>query len=625
MANDAPSTSSMVGSGRPCRRLLLFLLLLHATLLVVMSITDSPIPDECGHLVAGITYWRYGDFRTYEVNPPLTKLIAALPAALWASDTPFVTTALEPRARIELWNLLIFRARHDKQLATYTHLGRLLCIPFALLGALVCWYWARDLYGERAASFALVLWAFSPSMLGHGHLMTADVAAAAMNLAALYLFCVWLRYPDLSGAFVWGVVLGLALLTKFTLVILPPLMILVWTIRFAFAATTRNTWLREILFVGFGFAMALLTVNLGYGFSGSGKRLGDYVFSSRLFTGESAQTGSQPGNRWRESWLGKLPVPLPSNYLTGIDAQQWDFERPLPSYLHGEWLTGGRWYFYLYGLLIKEPWPSWVLLGMALVAPAICRRRDKNNDKNNYHAKPSNTLPRFDFHRFDERVLLLTSFVYLAFVSSKTGFTMHVRYAWIVLPPLWVFTSRLVQYMTDTVPVASKWYAGMLRYSVGALISWQITSVLFCYPHLISYFSEVIGGPRNGGYYLADSNVSWSQDVYRLKAYLRRHRILVFPIAFAGDKVSWLLDQPIEGLLCDCHFWKDILKYDEYMDTPFPVTARYTRHPLRDYLRAREPVAWIGYSILIYRIDRRVLDVLCGPEASTPAGTANQP
>ena len=68
------------------------------------------------------------------------------------------------------------------------------------------------------------------------------------------------------------------------------------------------------------------------------------------------------GNRFTNSNLGELPVPLPTDYLRGIDVQWQDFEQGWHSYLRGEWRNHGWWYYYLYALAVKVPLGSWVLV-----------------------------------------------------------------------------------------------------------------------------------------------------------------------------------------------------------------------------------------------------------------------
>ena len=77
------------------------------------------------------------------------------------------------------------------------------------------------------------------------------------------------------------------------------------------------------------------------------------------------------GNRFAGTWLGKIPVPLPADFVQGIDTQRYDFKRGLPSYLRGQWADHGWWYYYLYALAIKEPLGTWCLAALAIGATML--------------------------------------------------------------------------------------------------------------------------------------------------------------------------------------------------------------------------------------------------------------
>ena len=108
--------------------------------------------------------------------------------------------------------------------------------------------------------------------------------------------------------------------------------------------------------------LALYLINLGYAFKASFQRLGDYRFQSRALSGQPPSDPPKPGNRFTQTWLGPLPVPLPLDYLQGIDCQRNDFEVGGRSYLHGRWAPRGWWYYYLIGLGIKTPLGTLALL-----------------------------------------------------------------------------------------------------------------------------------------------------------------------------------------------------------------------------------------------------------------------
>ena len=52
---------------------------LHYALAAQSLLQENPTVDEVVHLPAGVTYWQKGTFQLYHHNPPLFKLVAALP------------------------------------------------------------------------------------------------------------------------------------------------------------------------------------------------------------------------------------------------------------------------------------------------------------------------------------------------------------------------------------------------------------------------------------------------------------------------------------------------------------------------------------------------------------------
>lgn len=59
------------------------LLSLHYALAAQSLLEENPTIDEVVHLPAGVTYWQKHTFRLYHHNPPLVKLVAALPV-VWS-------------------------------------------------------------------------------------------------------------------------------------------------------------------------------------------------------------------------------------------------------------------------------------------------------------------------------------------------------------------------------------------------------------------------------------------------------------------------------------------------------------------------------------------------------------
>jgi hypothetical protein len=419
------------------RRILVALLAVHTSLLAYSAYVHSPTLNEPGHLVAGLSYWKFGRFDLYRNNPPLVRLVAALPvmAAGYKEDWSGFYDA--PGAMPIFGMGEDFVEANGERTFFLTMIARWACIPFSWIGAAVCFLWARDLYGRPAGVLAATIWCFEPNILAHASLITSDAAGTALGLAACYTFWRWLLRPTWTQAALTGVVLGLAELAKTTLVVFYPLWPALWLLyRWPGSGTffarkqvnqyvggvsdadfarhqmakkvpdplargrmTARDWLREAGMLALRLAVGIYVLNLGYGFEGSFTRLNDFHFVSDLFTGNpppaqrpnnpppsqgGARGGSSPQplapsppsiNRFANTWLGHLPVPFPKHYLLGIDIQQKDFEdRGRPFYLRGEWRDVGWWYYYLYAAAIKVPLALWTL-GLLAVAFRVFRNR----------------------------------------------------------------------------------------------------------------------------------------------------------------------------------------------------------------------------------------------------------
>ncbi len=85
--------------------------------------------------------------------------------------------------------------------------------------------------------------------------------------------------------------------------------------------------------------LAVYVINLAYGFEGTGARLDELQFiSSTLRESPGPFPGwLHPPCIWFAGTLwGRLPIPVPANYLLGIDRQKYDFdEAGFWSYLRG--------------------------------------------------------------------------------------------------------------------------------------------------------------------------------------------------------------------------------------------------------------------------------------------------
>lgn len=470
------------------------LLLAQSVLLVWAAWSHSPVFDETAHLAAGVSKWRYGRFDLYSVNPPLAEMVASAPTLAAGHETDWSRFSDHPLFRAEFPVGRDFSVANGRRTLWLTSLARFALIPLVLLGGWVCWRWGRELFGNLGGLAAAGLWAVSPTVLGNGALVTADAAAASLGVLAGWLYWRWLREPSWSGTLAAGIGLGLALLTKFTWLILVPLWPVLWIV---FRLPDRRTlagreWGRQAGQLLIMMLLAVYLIHAGYGFEKPLRPLGEFEFVSESLSGrmvEASWRDDGTGNRFRGTWLAGMPVPVPANYLSGIDVQKADFERDNEIYLAGGSHSDGVWYWYLYALLVKEPVAVWLLLGVTVIAAPLPRGRDL-------------------------LVLLAPAAAVIGLVSWNHSLC-HYRYVLPALPFLFIAAGGAAATISRQRPIVTA--------IVAASLLWYVGSSLAVAPHWLSYFNELAGGPKNGWRHLSGSALDWGQGLIDLRAWLDEH------------------------------------------------------------------------------------------------------
>ena len=545
------------------------LLTTHAVLLGWLAWVHAPNGNEPAHLAAGVHTWLTGRFDVYRVNPPLVRMVATIPVVLANPNVSRLPYRDEPGMRLE-WRFGqdFLRANGVQRSLRYLAMARLSLIPALLLGAWVCWRWACDLYGAASGLLALLLWCFSPNLIGWGATICPDAVAASAGVVAGYAFWLWLREPKPFRLMLAGVTLGMALLCKMTSIILLGLWPILWLIgRRANRQTQAGDGRRPSRLGLIGILLlALYVLNGGYGFQGSFTPLGQFDFVSEAFAGRNDGTAPQrSGNRFSHTWVGRLPVPFPRDYVLGIDLQRRDFEQRRWSYLRGEWKRGGWWYYYLYGLAVKVPLGT---LGLVLLAVTslVSRTRCRTSWR-------------------DEVFLLAPVVAVLILVSSQTGINHHLRYVLLVFPFAFVWVSR-------TAVAFACGYRKMAA-SVVLLAACSVGNTLWHLPHALSYFNALVGGPANGYRHLLGSNLDWGQDLLFLRSWIRRNPqarplyvagIPGYDLSLVGIRFPEPSEEPQRG-------W-----YAISVSRLYHFDAGYR------YLRSLRPTSTISFSIWVFRL-----------------------
>lgn len=528
-------------------------MLVQCCLLGYSATLHSPTTLEPGFLVSGLSHCQFERFELFRVNPPLVRVVAAAPVHLIGYTPDWTRYYDSPGSRAEFSigdDFIRANGTNSIRLLTY---ARWACIPFSLVGSYIAFRWSRELYGYSAGIFTLTLYVFEPNLLAHGELITSDAACTTFGLLAGYTFWKWLEQPNFLTAFYAGLSMGLAELTKMTWLILFGLWPLVWggavvyqryrsinikqesilsnqslnasTNPFSVAQETnflgshyqtfnlKNSLIQLILII----LIALYVLNLGYLFDGTGTRLKNYSFVSTTLTGHK-KTGS-PGNRFKGSLLGELPVPVPKQYLLGLDSQKKDFESfNHPSYLMGEWQAHGWWYYYLYGFFVKIPCGIWGII----IAIFACR------------VIKNNGIPDLLQKEF---VLLAMILSLLIVISSQTGFSRHFRYALPVIGLLTVFLGQAAQ--INIYGISNLRSRSITKFWFGMMLTYTVVGTLLIYPHQLAFFNDFVGGPEKGHHHLLGSSNYWGQDLLILREWADQNQLSVSEFISSTDQATF--------------------------------------------------------------------------------------
>lgn len=523
--------------------------------------------DEYWHLPVGLLTWKTGRTDFDRLNPPLIRNWATLPLLFTSAQTGDPEHSSDPADYGDA-----FLKANPEQYHYYYVLGRVMILILAVASGLLLAVWARELFGPSAACLAVFLWSMSPNVLANAALGTQDLAIAGCFLATWY--CGW-KFA-LAGSWKWalitGAVLGLAQITKYTAILLVPLLIMQWfLLRVKNPEIKTETPAKVIL----GRWVALLVMcglimNAGYLFQGSFQSASAYQFQSS----ELKLLNQLP------ALLQSLPLPLPRDYLLGFDLQRHIMQQSHPTFLDLEWrLTGFRSY-YFYTLLYKLPHGIQLLLLLAAWQWFQQRRT---------------TL-------MSPRVLgmLLSPVVLLVGIASLSNNQLGLRYILPVIPFLFLLIAPLGELID-----LEKRKALALAVIVACV---SLPFSLRYAPDHLAYFNEFSGGPENGSYHLIDSNIDWGQDFYRLKAYLEQHPTDNLGLAYFGTIPPSTLGtpyrippelQPQPGTYA--------ISASLLQGRPYSVRKEDgSRHNLGTdalgYFRFFEPKQRLGYSINVYEL-----------------------
>jgi len=200
--------------GRHSLVIFLVLVVLASARIVSTYTVFNHTVDEPAHIACGMEWLDRGTYHYEAQHPPLSRVMMAvlphyiLKAHSW--DRPLMFN--EGAAVLYTGN------QYDMTLA----LARLGILPFYWLACWVVYWWAKRSFGDLTAVFATLCFTFLPAALGHGGLATTDMALTATFGAAFVMMLSWLERPSWGRSALFGVTLGLTVLSKFSVLVYFP-------------------------------------------------------------------------------------------------------------------------------------------------------------------------------------------------------------------------------------------------------------------------------------------------------------------------------------------------------------------------------------------------------------------
>ena len=153
---------------------------------IYYALTNSITSDESTHITTGYINVRLNDYRFNIEHPPLVKQLAALPLLFIKLNFPFsiYKASVRPDDVVNIQDAFLFKTGNDLDLMLL--LSRIPSILISVLLGIFIYLYSKKLNGYWAGIMSLVLFAFSPSFLGHSPLVTMDTTVSCFYFATIY-------------------------------------------------------------------------------------------------------------------------------------------------------------------------------------------------------------------------------------------------------------------------------------------------------------------------------------------------------------------------------------------------------------------------------------------------------
>lgn len=452
------------------------------------------------------------------------------------------------------------------------YVARFMDVLLGVLLGVLLFFWVDEWLGVTAAVIALVFYVLEPNLTAHATLVTTDFPLTCFVFGTIYFL--WRTCRALT---VWNVAglttfFALAIITKFSGVLLIPAVVLLLVL----AVARRRLQPRA----GFAITVVLALTTYVFIWTAYGFRFAPGATATWSFQFQDTEFArNAPTLAHVVEWTDRNRL-LPNAFTQGFLYSQASVQE-LGAFLAGKYSTDGWWYYFPVAFTLKTPLSLMALVGIGMLAwPRRLR-----------HVDPS-VVP----------FVVVPVAVFLG-TAMLSGINIGLRH----ILPIYSFLLLVAALAAHVLITGGKLArATMVMTAVMAVVEFSTV-----YPHNLTFFNRLAGGPQNGFRYLSDSNLGWGQNLKPLKEWMDRNGVGHINLAYFGQA-----DPAYYGIDCTYLPGSPSFALSSITRPRLPgyvaisstvLTGVYLQPAWRLFYRPfqdMKPVAVVGHSIRVYWVER---------------------
>jgi len=595
---------------------LILIIAVSLSLMLLVSSQESATMDELAHIPSGYSYLRHLDYRLNPEHPPLVKALSAIPLMFMGLNFPVDHSSWnnDVNGQWAAGNQFIYWSGNNADwLVFWARLGPII---LTLLLVLLIYVWARELLGDWWGLLPAYLFAFSPTVLAHGHYVTTDIGAAFGIVLGTYFFIKYLLKPAGKHLIFAGLAFGAAQLMKFSVALLIPYFIvltLAWVIRNLPDRQTSQKFWKKFLALAAIFSIGYFLVYLVY-----------FIFTVNYPVSKQVSDTEFILTSFKQRLIADTDIQVAGNkffrplahYFLGILMAGQRSANGNTAYFLGQISAAGWWYYFPVVFLLKEPISSLVLILAVFLFGfwGIIKKFKIKVSKFKFQDSGFKTqVLRFKNYlgtHFPEfSMLFFVAFYWL--YSMQSQLNIGVRHILPTMPFIYILTTAGLKNWAN-----SRFWKHSLKIGlIFVFLFWYFLEMVWAFPFYLSYFNQLGGGVSQGYRNVTDSNYDWGQDLKRLAAFVKEKNIEKIAVEyFGGGDVKYYLSDKAETWQSSRGNPKDIgikwlaVSVNNLEGALAKTAAGFARNPEDEYPWLREiknpfqPDFKAGTSIFIYKL-----------------------